>query len=159
MALMVPRKRLGGPPIPSPERPQNPIHQNLVGDVGMDFGFDENDYEDDGPPYEPSCELSYEPPPIEPFREPLAENPVTARVPMKKPFRKLSAQLKDTPAETPATMPVAALRNAKTGSDKIQLSCVMPHIYHRRLKIYSIMNGKSILSILEEWIDQHCPPI
>lgn len=161
MTLLVARKRVGGPHIPSREsgKQQNSMPMNQDGDGEMDFGFGADDYEDDGPPYEPPCELAYEPPLMEPNHEPSGEKPVSASIPLKKPLRKPAAPVKDIPAEAPAPTPAAAPRKTKGGSDRIQLSCLMSHAYHRRLKIYSIMSSKSVLSILEGWIDENCPPL
>lgn len=132
---------------------------NQGGDGEMDFGFGCDDYEDDGPPYEPPCELAFEPPPMETYHDPSGEKPVSASVPLKKPLRKPATPEKDTTAEAPASTPAATSSKTKGGSDRIQLSCLMSHAYHRRLRIYSIMTGKSVLTILQGWIDQYCPPL
>lgn len=125
----------------------------------MDFGFDDNNSEDDGPPYEPPCELASEPPLMEPYHDPSGEKAVSASIPLKKPLRKPATPVKGIPAEAPASTPAAKPREAKTDLKKIQISCLLSRAHHRRLKIFSIMSGKSILSVVEGWIDKHCPPL
>lgn len=129
-------------------------------DDGMDFGFDEigpvhDDNEEEGPPYEP-----------DPYESPLdtsVQKPVTACSPMRKRLRKPAMPVKDAPVvnaspSEPVFIPpqpkceIAALERSR-------LSCEMLRSHHRRLKIHSAMTGKSILAIIEGWIDQHCPPL
>jgi len=87
MTLLVPKKRLGGPPIPSREmmRPQAPANVDAYED--LDFGIDGGDYdvdEEEGPPYEPEANRG--------VIGTSAEMPAPASPAPKKPLKRAMAQ-------------------------------------------------------------------
>lgn len=158
MALMVRKKVASGSTFA--EEMNQSASMRPVGeeDDGMDFGFDEigpdhDDCEEDGPPYEPE--------PYESPLEPSVQKPVTGSSPIKKPLRKPAMPMKDATAVKSLTAEpifVPSKSNcAIPASERAKLSCEMSRSHHRRLKIHSAMTGKSILAIIEGWIDQHCP--
>lgn len=160
MALMVRKKVASGSTFA--EEMNQSASMRPVGDEddGMDFGFDEigpdhDDCEEDGPPYEPE--------PYESPLEPSVQKPVTASNPMRKPLRKPAMPVKDTAVVTERlSKPVLVPPQSKSAIpvlERSRLSCEMSRSNHRRLKIHSAMAGKSILAIIEGWIDQHCPPL
>lgn len=130
-------------------------------DEELNFGFPEDgpDYDEneiDGPPYEP--------PPHDFAQEAPVHEPATPSIPARKPLRKPPVRVQEIiEAEAPAPPAVAPVTKARnpigtvSSSERSRLSCEMSRTHHRRLKIHAAMNGKSILAIIEGWIDQHCP--
>lgn len=132
-------------------------------DEDLNFGFPDEgpDYDEneiDGPPYEP--------PPHDCDQEATIPEPATPSIPARKPLRKppvrvqeiIEAEAPTAPAAAPVTK-TRKHRSAVSTSERSRLSCEMSSTHHRRLKIHAAMNGKSILSIIEGWIEQHCPQL
>jgi len=61
------------------------------------------------------------------------------------------------PTVPDVTPPQTVMKGSK--SERSQLSCLLSRDHHRRLKIHSIMTGKSVLSVLEGWIEEYCPKL
>lgn len=132
-------------------------------DDDIDFGFNNGpDYDDggdeiDGPPFEPEDhERSYNV-----ASQAMVQAPVPPRPPLMKPLMRL----KNTPSEEtpPATTPMSAPqpqpKKQVPASETIQLSCKLSVSHHKRLKMVSLLSGRSVLGILQSWIDEHCPPL
>lgn len=155
MTLLVPKKRLGGP-IPPREmmRPQAPANADVYED--LDFGIDGGDYEvdeEEGPPYEPEANTG--------VIGTSAGMPALASPSPKKPLKRALVQ---TPSAKDSSLTIPEVNQPKatagaTVSERSQLSCQLSRDLHRRLKIYSIVSGRSILAVVEGWIEEHCPPL
>ena len=160
MALFIPKKRMGAPTTSPTEksRLQAPMEPNRDDD-DIDFGFEETGggydyYEDDGPLYEPT-------PDEECFEYSPADKPVSADTPLNAPLRRRVARAvpeESTTVIEPEVRPPGVDANVSDG-ERSHLSSHLSRALHRRLKVFSILSGKSIASILESWIDQHCPPL
>jgi len=164
MALLVPKKRSGGPHPPAElQKLHAPGITAEDGDDEMDFG-DDYDGEDDnyGDDVGPSDDLpSYEQDPFAAPASSSAGQPASSPTLMKKSFKKLMHR-SDSVGDAATTVSKGAAPDGGGTcgkADKSQLSCQLSRDLHRRLKIYSIVNGKSILSVLEGWIEEHCPPL
>lgn len=117
-----------------------------------DFGPSHD--EDDGPPLEPD---EYEPP----YEIPMPK-PSTESLPLKKPLRKPAMPVKDvSEPEVPPIAPALVTTKSKkiSTSEQCRLYCDLSRRHHRRLKIASLMTGKSVAALLEGWIDEHCPSL
>lgn len=158
MALLV-KKRIGNPSGALAEK------MNLLASLqpqededDMEFGFEEDEDSED------TEEDPVTGPPLDDHDEVIPEKPAVAALPPKKPLRKPLAVLPEAPAveaqqPEPATPKQPRKATHKGSLEKVQLGCKISRAHHRRLKIHSIVTGQSVLSILEEWIDQHCPPL
>lgn len=104
-------------------------------DYGLDDGDDEND-DDHEPPYE------------------LLPKPMSVASPIAAPLRKGPSPLKK-----PTPLAAAPAKEAKASTERSRLSCEISRTHHRRLKIHAAFNDESIVSIIEGWIDEHCPPL
>lgn len=172
MALLV-KKRIGNPSGALAEK------MNLLASLqpqededDMEFGFeddeeDEEDYDEDEDAEDVEDDAVNGPPPDD-HDEVIPEMPPVAALPPKKPLRKplvvmpeASAVEAPLPKPAPASAPAQRHRKAarEESSEKVQLGCKISRSHHSRLKIHSIVTGQSVLSILEEWIGQHCPPL
>ncbi|MBE2889129.1 hypothetical protein [Geobacter anodireducens] len=165
MALLV-KKRIGNPSGALAEK------MNLLASLqpqededDMEFGF-ENDEEDYGEDEDPEDveDAALNGPPPDAHDEVIPEKPAVAALPPKKPLRKPLVVMPESPAvgapQSELATPQRPRKAAhKASSEKVQLGCKISCAHHRRLKIHSIVTGQSVLSILEEWIDQHCPPL
>lgn len=170
MALMV-RKKVGSQSssfVESMNRISAMEAQGLAdvsgGNDDIDFGFDgagpdfdvEND-ENDGPPLEPEG--------YEPSYDALSQEMVPASVPMRplpmKPKMRVKAPTVEeaSPATTPVSVPQPQPKKQVSASETVQLTCKLSVPYHKRLKMVSLLTGRSVLAILEGWIDEHCPPL
>lgn len=154
MTKLIAKKRLGGPYPPvetTTRREAMPAYREE--EAAMDFGFDSDDYDDEegyGALYEPE------------YTNSINEPPAAASPPMKKPLKKpmlRSAVADGAVAADPSSEPHKCCAKAANSEERGYLTCKLSKSHHRRLKIYSIMEGASILSILEDWIDLHCPPV
>lgn len=109
--------------------------------------------DDDGPPLEPD---EYEPP----YEIPVTK-PSTESIPLKKPLRKPAMSVKvASELETPPTAPALLTTKSKkmaSNAERSRLYCDLSCRHHRRLKIASLIAGKSVAALLEGWIDEHCP--
>lgn len=167
MALLV-KKRIGNPTGSLAEK-MNLLAamQQPEDEDDMEFGFEDEDYDEDEDPEDLEDDPVNEPP-LGDQDEVIPEKPAVAALPPKKPLRKPLAVMPEAPAveapqpkPAPASAPAQRQRKAarEESSEKVQLGCKISRSHHSRLKIHSIVTGQSVLSILEEWIDQHCPPL
>lgn len=157
MTKLISRHRVGGPYPPNEViKRTDPPPPSREDDEKIDFGFGGGDYDDveeDGPPFEP------------PLADPELENSSSEtalasplpKKPLRKPLVRIASAESTSPIVQDVTPPQTVMKGSK--SERSQLSCQLSRDHHRRLKIHSIMTGKSILSVLEGWIEEHCPQL
>ncbi|RII25150.1 MAG: hypothetical protein CXR31_14770 [Geobacter sp.] len=171
MAKMI-RKKVGQPSSSFVETMNRLSAEQAMGKVNgvdddIDFGFnngpdyDDGDDEIDGPPFEPE---DHDPSHYV-TSQGMVHAPVPSRPPLMKPLmRSKTTTIEETP---PATTPMSALqalpqpqpKKQVPASETIQLSCKLSVSHHKRLKMVALLSGRSVLEILQSWIDEHCPPL
>lgn len=78
---------------------------------------------------------------------PVAENPSSPE---------LTPEIPSLPPSPPsADAPVSRSPRQKPG--RVRLGCDISTEFHRRLRIHAIKSGKSVLAVIEGWIEMYCP--
>ncbi|MBC8017451.1 MAG: hypothetical protein H7X83_02880, partial [Verrucomicrobia bacterium] len=163
MALMV-RKKVGSQSSSFVESMNRISAMEAVADVSgvddsIDFGFDgdgsEFDVEDgdnNGPPLEPEgYEQSYD----VPFQELVPASVPLRPLPMKPKMRVKAPAIEEAPSTaTPISVPQPQPQPKRQASvsESIHLSCKLSASCYKRLKLDSLLSGRSIIAILEGWI-------
>lgn len=130
-------------------------------DDDIDFGFnngpeyDDGADENDGPPFEPE---DHEPSYDAPSQEMVPASVPMRTLPMKPKMRVKAPTVEEAPpTTTPVSVPQPQSKKQVSASETVQLTCKLSVPYHKRLKMVSLLTGRSIIAILEGWIDKHCP--